>query len=198
MQPTTEPGVPIEIKTEEQEIVSDVAQVEDALQHPKHPTKAELKRIQQYQERLRRFMNRGLNEEQARQAIAKEDWDNLSPDKKIAQLQHFMVQVFRGLQGDIDNLRHNDGELADSMDINFRAFARMAEKLGVSIEEQQAFVAQAVNEIQVEKDRLAAEQKAQEKKAQDSSDVSTFKEEARLEDASGTPETPEGATEFGG
>lgn len=197
-QPDTSEVGPIEINTEKQEAVADTKEVVETLQHPKQPTKLELKRMQQFQDRLRRLMNKGLTEAQAKEAIAKEDWDNLSPAKKIARLQHFTVMMTSGLRYDITALQDNDGELADAMDINFKAFAKILAKLGVSFEEQAGAIAEAQAEIQADKEKKAREEKAKEKGQKDASEVEAIKAEAKEQEASGETSVPEGATEFGG
>jgi uncharacterized protein YoaH (UPF0181 family) len=164
------------------------------------PNKFQQKQIQKYVERLRRHMAKGLSEEKARQVMAKEDYDNLSPDKKIQRMESLISALFQGLQGDINNLRHNDSELADALDINFRAFAKMLLKLGVGIDEQKAAVAEAKAEIEAEQkkreeDRAAVEEEA--RKARDDAAAIAQAKEPSQEPAE-APAVPEGATEFSG
>jgi hypothetical protein len=114
---------------------------------PKGAAKLEAKRQQILQDRMRRHMGRGLSQEQAWQAIQKEDFDALPMDKKFARLENMVSNTFRQLAQEIVNLGQGHAAVADAFDINYRAVHKIFVKLGVSPEEQQLLIAEAQGEV---------------------------------------------------
>lgn len=156
------------------------------------PSKADLKRQQIFLDRMKRKVNEGLTVQQAAQAIAQEDYDRLPIEQKMRNLESTVAGVANGFRQDCLRLEQNDRILADSMDVNFRAFQLILRKLGVSDEDQKAAVKTAVEEIKAERAAreaaAAAAAEAQEKKtATEGADV-----------AGEPPPPPEEATSFGG
>jgi hypothetical protein len=166
------------------------------------PSKHEMRMAQRFQERLQRLMNRGMSQQQALLAIQREDYEALPPEKKIKRLEGIIKSIAERLGQDITNLRYNDNELGDAMDVNFMAFSEMLVKLGISREEQDLFVktAQATmaarRASELEQQKAAAE--AAQKAAAAKNEAASVEEEAKVDDAAGTPHVPEEATTFGG
>jgi hypothetical protein len=131
---------------------------------PRVPNAHDLKQQQKLEERLKRTMNQyKINREQALQKIQEEDWNDLPPDKKIRRLEALLSNIVKQIGGDIMNLRSNDSEIADAMDVNLRAFSKMLEKLGITVEEQDKYLTEARAEIAAEnaaKKAAAAQEEA--------------------------------------
>lgn len=200
MNPSENAAVSISHEHPGQDIPAPVVQAapEDAKPVEQKLSKQQAKQLQKYIDRVRRHMGRGLTEDQARMLIAKEDYDNLSPEKKIKRLEGIVIGSVQGVRQDILNLKHNDSELADAMDINFRAFSKMLLKAGISLAEQNVFMAEAQAEVASEQERKAAKKLRQAEEAKAKAQDKTVKEEAAEPDASGPTAVPEAATEFKG
>jgi hypothetical protein len=148
---------------------------------PRQPTKLEMKRQQIFVDRMKRHMANGLDQRAAAAAIAREDYERLPVDQKLSRIERVFSQAHQGLATDVQKVHSNQVDLADTMDVNFRAFGKMLEKLGLKGEDQKACFDEAVAE-------LTAEHKAAE-----SAEVA-----AQVETAGEAPEPAEGSTVFGG
>lgn len=164
-------------------------------------SKIDMKRLQAYEERKRRLINKGVAPDKVDGVIAAEDYANLPVEKKFERLESMVSQVLQGLQRDIMSLRHNDGVIADAMDINLRAVARSLEKAGVTKEQQGEIVKLVEAEIREEqKAQQAIRQKAQEAQTE----KSRMEAEANAKPSIMDPEpalpteAPAEATVFGG
>lgn len=176
---------------------------------PRKPSKIELKRQQQYMERRKRLINKGVPEDQVDRAIVEEDYRNLPVEQKFERFASAMNGAVQSLAKDIMGLRHNDGVLADAMDLNFKAVARALVKAGVPLELQGEIIKQAEIELRAERQKQFEEQqaaaRAQAEARAQSSEQKVAAELAKAEGKELTPEAPppaepppEGATTFGG
>ena len=196
------------------------AKVVNVKDEPRRISKIDEKRMRAQQERLRRTMNTHKCDEQAAiKIMQQEDLARLPLATRFENLEKFTVysvqamrQRSNELQGNLTNLFQNQGSLAESIEVNFRAFARMIAKLGISLEEQKKFIDEAAAERQAELKKMAEEAEA-EKKAEEAKKVAETKkaeeqtanqvlaeaEKPRLVEAPVEPRPiPEGATVFGG
>lgn len=171
--------------------VREIEEAPQALNEPKKPTKLELKRQQITQERIQRKMTSGMSFEAAVAAVQREDYENLSPAEKIKRLEAAIISNLQKLARDISLLSDNQRDLADVMDVNFRAFEKMLAKVGLAPDAQHALMEEAAAEVQAEREARVRKQQADQEEA---------KKRALAEevDAPGTTEIPEGATVFGG
>jgi hypothetical protein len=183
-----------------------VTRVEEDVQQmasAKKMSKIDIKRMQAREERRRRLINRGVPEDKVDAVMAAEDYQNLPIDKKLDRFEYIVSQALQGLQRDILALRHNDGVIAEAMDINLKAMSRALEKAGVSKEAQGDIIREVEKELREEQEkraraeqealRLAAEQSERERiEAELSSKPSLSSDEAPA------VEIPEGATVFEG
>jgi DNA-binding transcriptional MerR regulator len=129
--------------------------VETSVQEPmpqvqQRPNKIEEKRAKIYADRRARALGRGIPEAQVDEMLAKEDFDRLPVDEKLRRTTGAIVSDLQRLQAGINNLRQNDGVLAESMDVNFRALSKILVKLGITVEEQREIMNLSVAEIQAE------------------------------------------------
>lgn len=168
--------------------------------------KIQEKRYRQHMERRQRLINSGTPEDKVDQQMAQEDYAAMPPEKKIARLEQIIQGTFQQFAQELANLRHNDGVLADSMDLNFKAFSKMLIKLGLPLEEHREFMQQAQNEIAQERQaEMAAQQRAQDQRRADAEKrlAEQALQAAEAPKLSPTEVTeaskpPDGATEFGG
>ena len=192
--PATEPApeAPVELKKEE----------------PKKLSKIDQKRQQIFMDKLRRFMGKGMTQEQAIQAIQKEEYDAMPLEKKFLGLERLVSQSFRNLANDIVGLSQNNMAISDAFDINYRAIQKIFIKLGISNEEQKVFIEEAQKEV------IEARKKDMEARAAAHKEVMKEQqaagEKAEIEAALATPaktlqpaepegsEVPKEATVFGG
>jgi hypothetical protein len=164
-------------------------------------SKVEMKRMQAYEERKRRLINKGMDPSKVDEALATEDYNNLPIERKFERLEKLTSQLFQGLQKDVMALRHNDGVIADAMDINLRAVARSLEKAGVTKEMQGEIIREVETELREEQRRRAeqnaAAQRADAEKARMEKEANT--KTSLLEPEVALPaEQPAEATVFGG
>lgn len=155
------------------------------------------------EERKRRLMNKGVSEQRAEEMILNQDHDNLSDDKKIQRLETLFVQTFQGLQRDIIALRHNDGVIADAMEINLKAMSKCLEKAGISKEQQGEIIKEVESELREEQKRKMEAQAMAEKMASDQAEKARMeqlsKEESKMTSAEAEgSEIPSEASVFGG
>ena len=130
----------------------------DAPKVANKPSKIDQKRQKIFQDRMKRFMSKGMTPEQAINAMQREDYERLPADAKVRRLESALVGNFQQVARDIGLLRQNQNDLADVMDVNFRAFEKMLIKLGVASEDQKALLKEAEDEIRAE--RLSAQLQA--------------------------------------
>ena len=166
-------------------------------------TKTEMKRMQALEERKRRLINNGVDPNHVDQVIAREDYDNLPMDKKLARFEEIFLRSLQGLQKDIIALRHNDGLLADALDINIKVISRCLQKVGVDVATQNALISEVEKELAEEqRQRMAAQSAAtaieqeQQEKDRIEKELSTNHKIVGGEEPKGS-EIPEGATVFG-
>lgn len=166
------------------------------------------KRIRQRLERRQRLINSGTPEDKVDQVMAEQDWAAMPLADKFKMLVHNINESFKRFAQDMMNVRTNQDMLADSMDVNFRAFAKMLEKAGVSAEVQAQCMKEAEDELAADKKKALEAQAEQVKKQAEQTEKQ--KVEAELKsvegitsagasnvDANGTP-VQDGATTFGG
>lgn len=159
-------------------------------------SKIQLKKMQQYQERRRRMINKGVPEAQVDAVIAREDYEKLPVADKLKRMEGFIASALGQLGQEMTNLRHNDQVLSEAMDVNFTAIARALVKLGISNEEQKAII-DAVNE---ELEQAAQRRQEAAKKAHEEAQKKAAADDlaAQAEPAGEPPPPPEEATQFGG
>jgi hypothetical protein len=162
----------------------------------KKPNKFELKKRQIFMDRMQRLMSKGMNSQQAQMAIAREDYERLSPADKIKRLEGQLAGLAQSFGMEINNLRHNDGVLADALDLNFKGIAKMLVKLGISLEDQAKFLAEAQKEMEAERVAQREAHEAAQAKAQEAMKKEELKD--TIDKAGEPPPSPEEATVFGG
>lgn len=166
------------------------------------------KRIAALQERVRRWMNahQGKSEQEAMQAIQREDYERLPDGEKIKRLEAMVGGALQQFGQDLMNVRHNQYAIADAFDVNYRAIAKMLTKLGLPLEDHAKFMKEAHEEFEAERkaamekqmaeqnSKMAAAKAAQEQKAMnaEAKEVSKAGGEAQGSDL------PKDATVFGG
>lgn len=175
----------------------------------KKPTKIEMKRMQQYLERRKRLINKGVPEDKVDQVIAEEDFNNLSTEAKLSRVHQAMNQAVQRLAQDINSLFYNQGVIDHVLDVNFKAFARCLTELGVAPEKQKEILETVEKEVIEERRKKAEEQKLAEEmrlKAQaEQHEKNVAGELAKAEGKEGLKDAapaepapiPEGATTFG-
>jgi hypothetical protein len=181
----------------------------------KKPSKFDQKRQQIALDRLRRKMNelgpdgKQKTPQQAMAEIQREDYERMPADKKIARLENIISSMSRQFAADMQNLRRNDGAIADAFDINYRAIGVMMEKLGISYEDQKTINEQATaafaadRQAKVEAEAQAAAEKMQKAKEVDEKDrmeKEAAKQSAGVQEEAKSEEDPHveaGATVFG-
>jgi uncharacterized protein YoaH (UPF0181 family) len=160
------------------------------LDKPQKVSKIEQKRQQIMAERIQRKTANGMSLENAVAAIKREDFEALPLGERQKRLESAMIGNFRKVAQDMGALNDNQTQLADIMDVNFRAFEKMLTKLGIPPQEQLDTMTLVVEEIKAERDARAAA-------------ATTAQEEAKKEDLlqtvdeAGIPDLPVGATVFG-
>ncbi len=172
----------------------------------KKPSKIDLKRAAQYEERVRRLVNKGMTRQKAIEAIAEEDYRNMPIEKKFTRFQSAIIQALQKMAQDIVGLRHNDGVIADVIDLNSKAMTRCLQKAGVSVEQQSDIIKSVEAEMaeerqkRIEEAKKKAESKSDEKIVRElsiaeSQDVASI---AALNEAAQAISPPSEATTFGG
>lgn len=166
-------------------------------------TKLDIKRMQAHEERRRRLINSGVSPEKVDSVIAAEDYSNLSVEKKMERLEKVVSRALQGFQQDIMALRHNDGVIADAMDINLKALARGLQKAGVTLEQQNEIIKAVEVELREEQRQEAEARALASKAAAEAREKATMEQEAATKPTVGGDEaepqdTPDGATVFEG
>jgi hypothetical protein len=173
-------------------------------------SKIELKRMRAYQERRQRLINKGVAPDKVDMVLAAEDYANMPVPEKLKRLEGILQNSFQQVAIEMANLRHNDGVLADAMDLNFKSFAKMLVKLGIPLEDQGKIIAETEKEMAEERRKQSetaskAAQAAQENIEQAKAEEALKKAEQPIltgpegVDANGSPiPPPDGATVFGG
>lgn len=169
----------------------------------KKPSTVDLKREAHHQERKRRFINRGMTPAQADMAMAEEDYRNLPIERKFERFQAGVSQAFQKMAHDILGLRHNDGVIADAIDVNVKAMAKCLEKVGVNLEQQSEIIKAVSQEIAEERKQRIEEAKrriqveAESKAASEA--LAGAEKSSNVTDSDDAPQpvVPDGATTFG-
>jgi hypothetical protein len=183
----------------------------------KKPNKIELKRQEIFMQRLMRKIKDGKTPEEAQAEINREDYAAMPIDKKVMRLEKLIADVNRANVNDFNALRHNDGVIGDTIDLNNRAIQKMFLKLGITNEQQKEIIAEATKELEearVEEAKRRMEAQAAQAKAKaevaakatagnsDKAKVATLAAIQELTKDSTPKElpttVPEGATIFGG
>lgn len=173
----------------------------------KFEQKTAKKKAEKQRQRAEALQKMGIPPDQIMQILAAEEYNSLPLDKKVARLEQMFSQGMSSMAQEMVNLRHNDGVLADALDVNFRAVARALVLAGVDLDKQKEILQQVSGEI--EKERAEAEEKrkqaeaAAQKAAAEAHKKSTDQTEATAlqvtADKPGeAPSPPEEATTFGG
>lgn len=162
---------------------------------PRKLSKADLKRQRIFQERMQRHIAAGKTPEQAYEAIQREDYERLPLDKKLEIMRRSFAQSLENISNDIAKLHDNQKDLADVMDVNFRAFEALLGTLGVSTEKMKEALKAAEAEVRGERDAQRAQKEQEVKSAKEQAEKEELAESV---DQPGTPTVPEGATVFGG
>lgn len=159
-------------------------------------SKIQVKKMQQYQERRRRMVNKGVPVEQVDAVIAREDYEKLPVGDKLKRMEGFIASALGQLGQELVNLRHNDQVLSEAMDVNFTAIARALVKVGVPLDEQRKII-DAVNE---EIEQAAQRRQEAAKKAHDEAKAKVAQDNlaTQSEPAGEPPPPPAEATTFGG
>ena len=172
-------------------------------------TKLQEKQVKAHMERRQRLINKGVPKEKVDMYIAQEDYEKMPLEKKVKRLEQIIQGTFQNFALELHNLRYNDGVLADSMDLNFKAFAKMLVKMGMPLEDHRAFIEEAQREIIEERGKVAeaaaAEAKARTEKEMADNEKKVAEEALKAAetavggvDANGSPIVPPEATQFGG
>jgi hypothetical protein len=157
------------------------------------PTKIEEKRRKIYIDRMQRHMAKGLTVEQAHMKIQEEDYERLPIEAKLKRLEMACMQAIQRLAGELGSLQNNDQVIADAMDSNFRAITKALVKLGVTGEEQVAFLKEAEEEIKKDREN---QQKVREAHAAAVQEEATKAQVEKTINQPGEASIPDGATEF--
>jgi transposase len=137
----------------------------EAAEEPVIPTKARLSKIDEkrqeiFRERVSRKMGEGKTEDQAVNAILREDYNALPLDQKFARLESMVSGTIQSLMSNINTLRQNERVVADAFDINYRAVEKMFKRLGIPEEEQNAIIDECRKNVIAERAQFMAEQEA--------------------------------------
>lgn len=141
----------------------------------RRPTKIDQKRQQIFMDRLNRKVASGMSQDQAVQAIAREDYETMPVEKKLARLESMVTAVLQHMPKDIMALRQNDAAIAEAFDINYKAIEKMFAKLGLTGEQQIAIIQEARAEVAAEREKAMREQAEAQKKMEEEA------EKARVE-----------------
>lgn len=160
------------------------------MSEPQKLSKIDVKRMQIYQQRRERHIAAGVPPDKVDETIAREDYERLPPDGKIRRIETAFANYSRAVAKEMKDLEHNDTILADSMDVNFRAIAKMLVALGMPLEKQREFLELAKEEMKAE---LAAREAARNTRIAQPGDMS-----GTLTQSGEAPPPPEEATVFGG
>lgn len=166
-------------------------------------SKIDQKRMAAREERRRRLINKGVPEDKVELMMAQEDFQALPIAEQLLRTRNALEMAIQMLARDIHSLRHNENVLADSMDVNFRAFSKLLTKLGVSAQDQKAAVEEAERELHEEKLASARAKREQNEQQMAQSEADAIRKEGI--DANGSPVAdelppvtpPDGATVFG-
>jgi hypothetical protein len=134
-------------------------------------------------------MSYGKTAEEAALLIAKEDYERLPVPEKIKRLEKLLANNIKGMVGDLQILRGNQENLADTMEVNFRGFSKMLARLGLAEEDQKACMDEAEAEFAAERQPETVEAPPAEV---------TEETLPNVVDQSGDADEPEEATTFGG
>lgn len=182
-------------------VVAHVEEPVEQVSEVRKLSKIDIKRIQAREERRRRLINNGVPADKVDAVMTAEDYKNLPVEQKLERFEKLMSQAMQGLQRDILALRHNDGVIADAMDINLKAMARGLTKAGVSLEQQNDIIREVEQELREEHAKQTAAQAEAHKLATEKAEMdrmkSVEKERTTTDDSESAP-VPDGATVFEG
>lgn len=171
---------------------------------PQNPSglkaKFDAKKARKREKREQDLVALGVAPDRAKQVIARREYDAAPLAERLRRLEQMTAGAIQGIAEDLNALKHNDSAISEAIDINFRAFSKALEKIGVTGEQQRQLVEEAKMEIDAElavRDAQAqaaaeAEQKAQ-IDAQEKAQVT-----AAVDVAGDTPPPHEDAVVFGG
>lgn len=186
---------------------SEPAPTELKKEEPKRPSKLDMKRQQILMDRVRRHMGKGMTQQQAFQAIQREDYEALPLEKKFARLETMVSQSFQRLAQEIMTVSQDQMAIGDAFDINYRGIQKLFKKLGVSDEDQKALIDEAQKEVIEERKKQHENRMAQMKAAEEAAEKSRAEAELKKAEApvktNGVheevgAEVPKEATVFGG
>jgi hypothetical protein len=163
---------------------------------PKKLTKFEQRKQQILTDRMKRHVAAGKTPEQAYAAIQREDYDRMPVDDKVKRLEGMLVGNIQSLSNDVSMLHKNEKDLADVMDVNFRAFERMMVKLGLPLEEQRKILVEVEAELRAELEARTAARATQQRMAEEEAKKEVLA--TTVDEPGEAQKAPEGATIFGG
>ena len=125
-------------------------------EEPRKPNKMDQKRQQIFVDRIKRHMGNGLTQDQALQAVQREDYERMPVEKKLARLETMISQSFQRLGQEVMHLSQEHMAIGDAFDINYRSIQKMFIKLGLSAEDQKVLIEEAQKEtIELRKKQVA-------------------------------------------
>ena len=167
-------------------------------QKPPKLSKIQEKKQRIFQDRMQRHIAAGKTPEQAFAAINREDYDKLPLDQKIKRLEGMFIGNIQGLARDLATLKQNEVNLADVMDVNFRAFEKMLVKLGLGVAEQRQLLIEAEAEVRAEMEARKVAEAAAQKQATEDAKKGELAASIDQPAPEGAPaQMPEGASVFG-
>jgi hypothetical protein len=208
-QPPSAPSTPEEMSALGDAVLTEMEKREG------RPSKIALKRARDRDERRRRLANQfmkdeGLTEEAAREKaeliVLRDEYLALPLDKRIEILRaqtrqdiHAIGKSFEGFRQDLINLRHNDGVLADDMEVLQRFLAKVFARLNLPMLELKPMFTEARQEFEAERAEAArlargAEeaQARKEESTQEGQTAESILKEAEGKKIVGIDGTPEG------
>lgn len=198
------------------EVVGEAPDVSTPVTKAKKPNKIDLKKQQIFIDRLKRKLTekdkdgKPKTQQQCLAEMNQEDYDRLPTDQKLRRLEANFGGFARQNSNDMQNLRRNDGAIADAFDINYTAIKKMFTLLGLTDEQQKTCVIEAESEFKAARQakidadaQAAAErfQKAKEADEQRRMEIEAAKKPAEIakdEPAAVDPHIADGATVFQG
>lgn len=164
--------------------------------------------MKERERRMAELKKRGVSEEHLEMVMAQEDYRGMPVNERLQRLEAMVSRGFQSMANEIQALRHNDYEIATSMDINLKAIGKALTKLGIDPEMQMAIIQESQAEIAADEAAKITAKEAQvaaaaAQKAAESVAVAGVAEKRDLVqdiDKPGAPEAaPDGdATVFGG
>lgn len=175
--------------------VEKASEREEKVAELRKPTKVQIQQQRIFQERIQRKVAKGMALHDAVAAVKKEDWDRLPIEKKLERYEETLRGGLKGFRNDLMKMEQNDVILADTMEVNFRAFQKILRKLGVSDEDQKVAVKEATQEINEERAAHREAEAARRKVAKEEGEKESL--ESSIDKPGEPPAPPEEATSFG-